>query len=384
MACPIGWSPNALTPVFYGVRDLGTSDGAPVPLRILFPSIDVPPPITGNPWVNTILKGCGRYPLILLAHGHCINDQENYKHWVFFAQQLARAGYVVVVPFLASTTSGVHPTVNDADLNTLRDVVSWARSGWEHHETIMPEPSTGIIGHSYGAILAARFALANAIAAYVSLGGSHGDNEQRPYFIERVAVPRLVIYGGNEIFRLSEEVFDALASPKHRAVFSQGEHWDYVGGGVPCSQGSGPCEWLADAASDLVTMFFAKYLPPELTPNLPNDVPDTLVPPSLDHLTQEQKFYALLPYLDHFKRLEGAGSACEVKLYPSLDREVPWVISSPRAVAEQDVLDHDLVPEFTGGGGPFPDVVQSQSPSGGTIVKMGTTVKMHLKNEPIQ
>jgi hypothetical protein len=38
-------------------------------------------------------------------------------------------------------------------------------------------------------------------------------------------------------------------------------------------------------------MFFAKYLPPELWPNLPDLIPDNLVPPPLQ-LTPQQEFYA--------------------------------------------------------------------------------------------
>lgn len=384
MACPIGWQPNALAPVFYGFREHGPSDGAPVPLTIHFPSIDVTTLMHWNPREFEILKGCGRYPLIVLAHAHCANDPANYKAWAHLPVRLARAGYVVIVPHLAATTSGIHPTINDADLQTLADVLTWARTGWEHHETILPAPSTGIIGHSEGAVLAARFATANAIAAYVSLGGKHGDLEQRPYLIERLAVPRLVIYGGNEgeAFRLSDVVFNALASPKHRAVFSQGEHWDYVDAGalVPCSSSRGPCEFLMAATTDLVTMFFAKYLPPELTPNLPDSVPDTLVPPALN-LTPEQESYAPWNYLRDFANLNGP--ACEVKLYSPLERVVPFVISSPQAVARNDVLEVDLVPKFSGGEGSGPSYVISQSPSGGTIVNKGTTVKMLLTNGPI-
>jgi hypothetical protein len=66
-----------------------------------------------------------------------------------------------------------------------------------------------------------------------------------------------------------------------------------------------------------------------------------------------------------------------------LEREVPFVVSSPMAVARNDVLAVDLVPVFTGGQGSGTPIVVSQSPSGGTIVNMGTKVKMHLVNGPI-
>ena len=38
--CPIGWQPSALTPVFHGYRTYAPADGAPVPLRVFYPSAD--------------------------------------------------------------------------------------------------------------------------------------------------------------------------------------------------------------------------------------------------------------------------------------------------------------------------------------------------------
>jgi hypothetical protein len=105
--CPIGWQPDALTPVFFGFRDLGPADGAPVDLRVLFPTVDE------DPATATILAGCGGYPLILLAHGHCFGDPDNYLRWLQLPAQLARAGYVVVVPRLAGIETGTHPATPD-------------------------------------------------------------------------------------------------------------------------------------------------------------------------------------------------------------------------------------------------------------------------------
>jgi hypothetical protein len=73
-----------------------------------------------------------------------------------------------------------------------------------------------------------------------------------------------------------------LALPKHRAVFTDAEHFDYLylyEPKLPCRQTKGPCRYVGPATDDLVTMFFAKYLPPELWPNMPGLIPDNLVPP---------------------------------------------------------------------------------------------------------
>ncbi|MDQ3735399.1 MAG: hypothetical protein M3400_15630, partial [Actinomycetota bacterium] len=92
-ACPISWQPSALTPVFYGHRDYTTADGAPANVRVFFPSLD------GSPQHGAMLEGCGRYPVILFAHGHCPGDTQHrqYLEWFRLPAQLARSGYVVVV-----------------------------------------------------------------------------------------------------------------------------------------------------------------------------------------------------------------------------------------------------------------------------------------------
>lgn len=77
--CPISWQPNALQPVFYGVRDYSATDGAPANIRVFFPSLD------GDVFAAQMFKGYGRYPLILFVHGDCELDnpdvQNHYKLW---------------------------------------------------------------------------------------------------------------------------------------------------------------------------------------------------------------------------------------------------------------------------------------------------------------
>jgi hypothetical protein len=93
--CPIGWQPSALAPVFHSYRTYGAADGAPAPLRVFFPSAD---------WPDSevlMLEGCGRYPVILFAHGQCDGDDHPYQRWFRLPAQLARSGYVVVVPELS-------------------------------------------------------------------------------------------------------------------------------------------------------------------------------------------------------------------------------------------------------------------------------------------
>ena len=150
--CPIAWQPQALAPVFFGARSLGPDDGAPVPLRIFFPSLD------GSVETAPLLEGCGRYPLVLFCHGHCIGDSEHYRRWFRIPAMLARAGNVVVVPQLADNASGLSPSQSShADEETLEAVLAWARNGWEHAGVLLPPPATVVMGHSFGAMLGARF-----------------------------------------------------------------------------------------------------------------------------------------------------------------------------------------------------------------------------------
>jgi hypothetical protein len=122
--CPIAWQPNALAPLFYGYRDYGVPDGSPTDLRLFFPSLD------GSPDTGEILRGWGRYPIIVFAHGHCQSDDDEYLKWFEVPAQLARAGYVVAAPRLPEIAGGTSPLDADGDLAILRDVISWLRTGW--------------------------------------------------------------------------------------------------------------------------------------------------------------------------------------------------------------------------------------------------------------
>jgi dipeptidyl aminopeptidase/acylaminoacyl peptidase len=106
---------------------------------VFFPSLD------GAVFSTPILEGCGRYPLILFAHGHC-DESEHYKKWYLLPAQLARSGYVVVVPELPGIA--IHPSNEDHPaLQRMVDIVSWIREYWEHRNNLLPAQSTGVAGH---------------------------------------------------------------------------------------------------------------------------------------------------------------------------------------------------------------------------------------------
>jgi hypothetical protein len=122
-SCPIGWQPSALAPVFYGYREYSTADGAPLTVRVYFPSLD------GSPSDAAPLLGCGRYPLVLFFHGSCPGEANQYHKWFVLPAQLARAGYVVAIPQIA----GIDLLPSEApDVQAqLRDLHDWMRAGWE-------------------------------------------------------------------------------------------------------------------------------------------------------------------------------------------------------------------------------------------------------------
>jgi pimeloyl-ACP methyl ester carboxylesterase len=311
-SCPIGWQPSALAPVFYGVRDYGTADGAPGPCRVFFPSLD------GAVFDAPILEGCGRYPLILFAHGHC-DETDHFKKWYQLPAQLARSGYVVVAPEMPGIGS-LPSNENHAAPHHMIQIVGWMRDGWEHRRVLLPPPATGVGGHSYGALLAARFAVANPVAAYVSIAGKWIDWRTSPLPIQTLGIPMLFCLGTpmtDGFGSLSDSLWSGLAQPRHKAVFEEAGHWDFLPPGATSCEGGlwqerGPCTLTGTLTADLVTMFFAKYLPPESWPALGNQIPASLFPPTLV-LSAEQEFFAG-GHLRAFSLLGRSRPSCRVTL----------------------------------------------------------------------
>ncbi|WP_136517568.1 alpha/beta hydrolase [Cellulomonas telluris] len=330
-SCPIHWQPQALAPVFWGVRSVGPGDGAPVDLRIFFPSLD------GAVESAPILAGCGRYPLVLLAHGHCHGDPQHFRRWFLIPAFLARSGYVVVVPHLAGNAGGANPSVPEhPDEATLAAVEAWARTGWEHADVLLPPPATGVVGHSFGALVAARYAVGRPVSAYAGLSGRWQDwFGAEPFPLPLLTVPSLLTWGAEEfLVPLPDPQWQAMARPRHRVVFAEGQHWDYLGTDRPPCAPPPTCPGIRGAVADLVTMFLARYLPPELATNLASEVPVDLEPPDLV-LTREQEFFAG-GFLGGWEALVASGGACgEVAVSQATER-----LLANRRTRETHSLDH--------------------------------------------
>lgn len=234
------------------------------------------------------------------------------------------------------------------DVATLDAVLAWARSGWEHAGVLMPPPATAVVGHSFGAMLAARFAVGRAVSAYAGLSGGWQDwFGDAPFPLPLLDVPHLLVWGGpGDLFtQLSDAQWQALRRPRHRVVFAEGEHWDYLEKQqqAPCRGPGGTCPHVHSATADLLTMFLGRYLPPELATDLPGRIPPDLEPPALV-LTPEQEFFAG-GYLGGYAALSASAdcaftndAAAESLLANrrsrethSLDHPCPWVSRiSPR------------------------------------------------------
>lgn len=376
--CAAGWQPNALAPVFYGIRDLGPVEGAPVPLRVFFPSVD------GTVWSAAILENCGRYPLVVLCHGQCADDRgEHYKEWFELPRRLAKSGYVVLVPRMSfgGVTSEQPPV-----FATLTALLQWARETWEHRAAVLPSPATAVIGHSWGGLLAGRFAVASPdVAAFASL--SSGWEHEFPILaleLERIRVPKFFVSGDQDPASvLTDGLWTSLPRPKHRALFAPFRHWDYLPDGSPSCHGQSACAQLPGAVFDLILMFLAKYLPPEFAQHLPHQVPDSLIPPTPLNLTLAQMFYTGGNWLTAIDRIDNEPE-CALSLdWDTPDtRIVPHVRFLPAWLANRTVRDADLRPAFTGPNHTN-SWVASQSPAAGRRASVGDTVTMVLRSGPI-
>jgi hypothetical protein len=357
--CPIPWRPHALAPVFHGHRDLlpergeflgdsvpseaetrrasfwrepgSTIDhGSPVPLRVLYPSIDDAPPTAA------LLQPCGRYPLVLLAHGQCSASgfpnaqREHYLAWARsrLARQLARAGYVVAIPEL----SGNHPS-RDEDLDVLRSLLAWLRREWIHAHVLAEPPATALIGHSRGALKAARLIPEGSFAVYVSLSGDwgnwHAEDRQTVVDVLRaLSVPSLFVFGSNPIADVPHPdaswvppdgssggalpgTWEQIPTPRHRAELQGLGHFEYLAPGiVPCDGLRSGCASSAAIAADVVTMFLGRYLRPPAVSAKDSRVAASLLPePSWrEALTERQRMFSgsYLLGIDALRRSEAS------------------------------------------------------------------------------
>jgi pimeloyl-ACP methyl ester carboxylesterase len=352
MGCPISWQPNALEPVFYGIRDevaavplravmARAASGRRLPSRVLaalaalrrlargltilgghrcrvfFPSLD------GSPTSAPILDQCGPYPLIVFVPGMC-SEPDHYKKWEYLPAQLARGGHVVVVPELPQIAGGTDPQQADGDLAVLGDVITWVRTYSNYRAIVAPAPATAIVGHSYGGGLAARFVATNpgAVSAFASLSGVSGVGISH---VATAPIAKLFMWGSDPLMDAalvdmnpapSSATWNGVAPPKQSAIFNDIGHWDYLPAGTTaCDTQRGQCHLMPALAVELLMMFVGRYLTAAGAPNLLGQIDPRLIPPRLQDigLSPAQQFFAG-GYLNAFEHLSVFDVGCLVRL----------------------------------------------------------------------
>lgn len=299
----IDWTPDVMHPVFWGFQELTPAQGAPVRLRIFYPTYEG---FTDN---APILKLCVvRWPLVIFFHGQQPQGCNIANYFVQFSQiaaVLARSGYVVILPEWAASLPS-DPAVPPA-LNGLAD---WARTDWEHARWVdQRREALAVGGHSYGGLMAGRFAETHPeVSAYFSLSAPW--NELGGGVIQNLDAPAFFMWGDGLFFE-DLDVFSpnwsTVPGIKYAGVF-EGEHFDFIPDQPSCGEPRGSCPLIGAAAADLVALFLARHNPVSLSNS---QIPVDLQPPNTP-LTQEQQFFAggRLAGLTQF----GDTAACRIML----------------------------------------------------------------------
>lgn len=303
----VNWTPDVLHPVAAGFREY-SADEAPLPLRIWYPCHQ--PFTEGGSAPRPLLKKCDvRWPLVLFLHGRppCDGTQPGanvgyFRRWTAIPAALAKSGYVVVVP---SHDAGLEPT-QERVAQMLR-VIDWVRDvqvalpgaarervtrpafgGWEDAEFVDQQRSA-IIGHSWGALLAAGVAAARpSISSFVSLDGGFVELPDPQPLLETIPGAKLFFWtrqgGFGNLIGLG--VWDSVATPKHAAEYP-GEHFDFLPRTLGCDAARGGCALIEAVAADLCALFIARHTP---VGSAAPPIPVSLDPPDVT-LTGAQLFF---------------------------------------------------------------------------------------------
>lgn len=275
--CPVAWTPAPLTPVWSGRADHEAGDGPPVDVRVWYPAATS----SGPP-----LTGCGLFPLVLLVHGQCAPDAAPHLHWESIAISLARSGYVVAAPNLG----GLIHFDSATNLGQVRDTVAWIVHQ-SPYAPVVHRWEIGVAGHSYGGLLAMRYALGASfppVSTVAVLGSAVSEDVPTLDALRaRFTGFRLFCWGGGDTFgQIPDRDWSAAAGPGHAVRFTEAGHWDVFPPipPTPCATGfneRGPCDHTWRLTTDVLTMFFGRYLHPHLGSLPPDHIPPSLIPPPL-------------------------------------------------------------------------------------------------------
>lgn len=294
-ACPknpaesagIDWIPDVMHPVAHGFQDLGTAEGAPGPVRIWYPTYETFP--EGPPHAAPMLKHClARWPIVLFLHGQAPCPEPNYnRRWLALPAGLARSGYVVVAP-----QHGALFPQDNSGVQFVSSFIHWVRTGWQHaHWVDHRDESEAVVGHSYGALLAARVvAQRSSVSACVCLSGPWDELNDKATVLNAIGKPTFFMLATGDGVNFENldvhAAWDGLGYTRYGARFP-GQHFDYIDQPPGCGKRRGECSLIKPVAADLVALFLSRYLP--LAPSR-TDIPVTLIPPD-SPLTPKQQFY---------------------------------------------------------------------------------------------
>ncbi|HTB95929.1 MAG TPA: hypothetical protein VK716_02905 [Terracidiphilus sp.] len=268
--------PNIASPVWYGAQNFVLNTGGV--FRVLYPALPVPPGRPGHPAINPpLFVGLGKYKIVMFTHG----QGTTYLSWDFTLSELARAGYIVIIPE-TNGESVLSANVLDVPLRAFDWVINNPESQFRN---VVDLSMTGLCGHSYGGPVAAALALdLGKKAVYASIAGAFIDSETNVGHVDltAMAMPKLFIIGGNaEVdpigggFDLNSndavdhQLWNMLPRPKHNLNFVNAAHLDYVPAGAPGSlPGRGPCSLVPRLTSDFLATFFTKYMAPQVDDSL--------------------------------------------------------------------------------------------------------------------
>lgn len=307
----VSWIPDVAHPVAWGEEHLTTADGAPRPLSIYYPSPRFLPP-------RPMLRSCiGRWPIVLLLHGQpprgvSLQPTEGYnRRFSRIAVALARSGYVVIAPLHGALLP--IPEAAPALISAAIADVEWVRNSWHEAKWVArgSMPVT-VIGHSYGALQAARIAAGwPEIGALISLSGPYLELNDVAALIASIRCPSLFMFSqssGVEFERIEDNpnpnnnFWRSLSGDRYAAIFN-GEHFDYL---EPSASGSAPrghCA-IGQLVADLSALFVASTVQ-SLT-----QVPVELSKPNVT-LSNAQEALAIqhLPAID-----KPWGESCRIRL----------------------------------------------------------------------
>lgn len=247
----VDWYPDAGRPVAWGEEHLTPANGAPMPMSIYYPSARFLPP-------RPMLQRCaGKFPLVMFIHGMAPPGAANagfHRAWWRIAVALARSGHVVVVPN--------HVAGPRTEGTVLQPAIDYVLNQWEGAPWVMKQPgSHAVVGHSFGALMALRYAVANpGLGAVAALGPNPTEDAQPAGLWRAIPCPTFVMFARDEQVPPENpgSLFDTSGQDRWLCSYA-GLHFDYLESSFPVPE-RGPCGVIGRIAADLLALFMGANL----------------------------------------------------------------------------------------------------------------------------